>query len=277
MNIFGIIFLAVVLYFIFNKINNKAKRTEQIANRQRDFAKVREKVKKIDLELSIEKKVKCDDGIVRVYKGSMYGVIKELINTQEKCKISSKEVSPGWSPKTLKDFFFAPNIKFEKWFSENGTTLNANKISKMNLHIIEQEEDYNKKYGKQIRVQRSGRLDGKIGANLICVNGYYFLSEMYRDALNLFSGEINGQVFINGKTQNKIKTNSKSQAFEKLSESIDQSNFSDTQKKSTDNFLAEIKKNTENSKVDDNKICSNCGNNVKKSKFCSKCGEKTMT
>ena len=35
--------------------------------------------------------------------------------------------------------------------------------------------------------------------------------------------------------------------------------------------------NIENSKEDNNKICSNCGNNIEKSKFCSKCGEKTMS
>jgi hypothetical protein len=257
MNIFGIIFLAVVLYIIISRINNKAKKTERIANRQKHFAKVKEEVKKIDLELSVEKKVKCDDAIIRVYKGSMYGVIKELINTQDKCKISSKEVSPGWSPRTLKDFFFDPNIKFEKWFSEKGTTLKPKQILKMNLSIIEQQEDYNKKYKTQMHVSRSLRLDGKVGANLICINGYYFLSEMYRDALNLFSGEINSQVFINGKTQtndNKINTD----VLE-----VEDKTVEDLQ-------INEIEKN--NNKV---KFCSKCGNNVENQKFCAKCGNKT--
>ena len=35
-----------------------------------------EKKNKVDKKLSIEKKVKCDDGTIRTYNGHMYGIIK---------------------------------------------------------------------------------------------------------------------------------------------------------------------------------------------------------
>ena len=130
-------------------------------------------------ELSIEKKIKCDDGVVRVYKGYMRGVISE------------------YTKRDLSIFIYksrAPHniyltIDRVKCFSKDGKTLNCDEIISNYKHKRQLIDKFEKKYKEIIPRNyisiRHMASDAKEYLHLDCINGIFFYSDK-----TPFSGEI---------------------------------------------------------------------------------------
>ena len=133
-------------------------------------------------ELSIEKKIKCDDGVIRIYKEDMRGIISESGDDASFIiyKAREKEIN-------LK-------IDREKWFSKEGKTLNRDEIISNNNYKRQLNEKFQKKHKEIIdyeyrqtkrRVQMTKFDYHYHQKHLICINGIFFYSN-----ITLFSGEI---------------------------------------------------------------------------------------
>lgn len=136
-------------------------------------------------ELSIEKKIKCDDGVIRIYKEEMRGIISESGDDASFIiyKAREKEIN-------LK-------IDREKWFSKEGKTLNRDEIISNNNYKRQLNEKFQKKH-KEIIDYEYRQTRGQISItksfyhdyhyhqkHLICINGVFFYSN-----ITPFSGEI---------------------------------------------------------------------------------------
>lgn len=193
-------------------LKEQDKRWEEQRKKSRQIKKKLDaKKKKLDAILSIEKKVKCDDGITRIYNGFMYGIIKEKAVTQngswpyEVISVVSKastsvinadyiySVDKSWS-----DGIFNKSISNEKWFSESGITLNIDEIISKAAYFHKKYWDYKKTYvSRSFTTFEAGR---KPEYNIVRVNGYMFYQLSSAGGPNdiLFSGIIDGIVLTNG-------------------------------------------------------------------------------
>jgi len=137
-------------------------------------------------ELSIQKKIKCDDGSIRIYKEDMRGVISE-----------SGYYASFFIYKALtKAHINLVNLVIdrEKWFSKEGKTLNRDEIISNNNYKRQLNEKFQKKYKEIIEEkQRQNRFRGQMTEinyhyhqkHLICINGIFFYSN-----ITPFSGEL---------------------------------------------------------------------------------------
>ena len=153
------------------------------------------KKKEEDKRLSKEKKIKCDDGVTRIYNGFMWGLIREIdkektINTSS---IISHDESDNISLTSFRSAFRL-EIPNEKWFSIKGKSLNSHEILNYlpsnKIHYESEFKDilptvkYNPTYSKKI----------------ISINGYLFHDTIFghSEPNKLFSGTIDKKEYFNG-------------------------------------------------------------------------------
>lgn len=132
-------------------------------------------------ELSIEKNIKCDDGVIRIYKEEMRGIISEY--TERDLSIF---IYKSRAPHNIRH-----TIDRIKCFSKDGKTLNCDEITSNYKHKRQLDDKFDKKYKEIIprhRYQISIRQkspDAKEYLHLYCINGIFFYSDK-----TPFSGEI---------------------------------------------------------------------------------------
>ena len=203
----------------------------------------------VDKKLSLEKKVKCDDGITRVYNGFMWGIIKcdagtKLINEKgKKFGVDTKgnngyfnvyEIIPdNYSEfvqkrkfnnslfeitdepsKEINNYKFDLNIRTEKWFSENGISLSIEEIFAKDKQYFKMKNEYNKRWSNT-RVLSNPRLIN----TLICINGYFFRAVSH-SPISLFSGTIDGIKIKNGQLKGKYFNDQSSETIEEYNENV---------------------------------------------------------
>ena len=154
-----------------------------------------EKKNKVDKKLSIEKKVKCDDGAIRNYNGHMYGIIK---CEDSPAKIDTKSIIA--KRKMKRDLPFSPEIRNEKWFSEDGKLLTPELIISKAKTCQKSIYNYQSKYSGFTNWHPSPI----VYYYLICINGLFFhlkgeWSTSSSFPTKLFSGTIDGIKCTNGK------------------------------------------------------------------------------
>ena len=130
-------------------------------------------------ELSIEKNIKCDDGVIRIYKEDMRGIISEY--TERDLSIF---IYKSRAPHNIR-----LTIDRIKCFSKDGKTLNCDEIISNYKHKSQLNDKFFKKYEEIIPrdhiTRRPFAPDAKVYSSLYCINGIFFYSDK-----TPFSGEI---------------------------------------------------------------------------------------
>ena len=130
-------------------------------------------------ELSIQKKIKCDDGVIRIYKEDMRGVISESMGEDLSIFI--------YKSRAPHNIYLV--ISHIKCFSKDGKTLNCDEIISNYKHKRQLDDKFFKKYKEIIPrtyITSSPRKRlAKEYSNLDCINGIFFYSDK-----TPFSGEI---------------------------------------------------------------------------------------
>ena len=203
------------------------KKKEQ-ADREVRLAPLRKEKQKVDKNLSIEKNVTCDDGITRIYKGSMFGIIKEHQNNFTVSYIESTDEVENYYINDFYDIGFelddniveytnkrkSREIINQKWFSWRGKKLNVDEILKLNKRYHSLNRRYNERFEDILETMKT---NGPIYRKLICINDYYFMPCSNGYPEKPFSGTIDGVAYINGLAiQNEIE-NTKRNETENLS------------------------------------------------------------
>ena len=211
MNKYLFIFMLIIVICLFiiryknGKARKKKKRKEleiYEANKKIKDAEIQTRLaplilkkKEEDKRLSKEKKIKCDDGVTRIYNGFMWGLIREIdkektINTSS---IISHDESDNISLTSFRSAFRL-EIPNEKWFSIKGKSLNSHEILNYlpsnKIHYESEFKDilptvkYNPTYSKKI----------------ISINGYLFHDTIFghSEPNKLFSGTIDKKEYFNG-------------------------------------------------------------------------------
>ena len=247
--IVGLILLLLALYFFYK--GEKNRKEEEAQNKKREKIKARKKEEKLKKEqhkerlkvdhqyakLHKEKLVDCDDGVSRIYQESSNGIIIDqdtfaddfnytyyLMNWLNKDIKSSRIIKV----RTIESINHRPNeyeiidktILNQKWFSEDGVTLNAKNIilydSKYKLIDNQKdlsEDDLNHLHpesnaiifdtlGPKPKAKESQKNYREKYRRLICINGFIFEKT---SPLKLFSGKINDIVFIDGLSKENCK------------------------------------------------------------------------
>lgn len=200
--------LTIILFiFLINRQRKKAQKKRIAAEKQRIKAEEQKKREKEEYDKeynslkSIEKNVKCDDGITRRYGGFMFGIIKEEKEIPfEQLIISDLESTVVGK---LQEY-----ISTEKWFSEEGITLNSAQIlsRQVDYHRLEYEWEKIEKRVVQIRISYSDlefekRQAWSGGVKVILINNIFFeAGGRYSRPipLKLFSGTINDIIISDG-------------------------------------------------------------------------------
>ncbi len=214
-------------------------------------------------KLHKEKVVDCDDGVSRIVKESSTGIIISAayeddfslsgyltkdhylsINGSNTIKVGTIESINGRSNKNY-------DIFNQKWFSEQGVSLNVEQIIKYytkkkliedRLAKIKNEERLEKiKRGERIEFVTlpANKNESNYRPNLICINRFMF--EKYASTLRLFSGKLDDTVLIDGLIKENFKeqyiasTGKSEKEFEKFWET----------KKSIEKTLSNVKNNNE--------------------------------
>jgi len=136
-------------------------------------------------ELSIQKKIKCDDGVIRIYEESMRGIIS--VSDSDASFFIYKTISSGHT-----DLI----INREKWFSKEGKTLNREEIISNNNYKRQHNDIFQKKYkeiikeeqrqnSSRVKFSRTKMNHHNHSNKIICINDILFYSD-----ITPFSGEI---------------------------------------------------------------------------------------
>lgn len=190
----------IVLLLIFWKIRRDINYKKHEKLRQKEQAKrdeerkvrlaaLRIKKKDEDKLLSIEKNVTCDDGKVRKYNGFMYGIIREQIEDIVVSSISADD-------KNYDKFPFNKEIQNHLWFSENGKALKSEEILAKQKEYYALKHDYESRYHGLIGRTRVTRTFRKF--KLCSINGFYFHSSISNVPQKLFTGKIDGSIYVDG-------------------------------------------------------------------------------
>lgn len=126
--------LLILIYIIFY-IQKKA--AVQAAEKEKNYKILQEKKNIEDQELLKEIKVKCDDGIVRIYSESMFGILREYLGTKE-VKIRLQDSDDEQYLKLSNELFF----------SSKGVLLDKDEILVQSKKYIEKKEEYLSRYGQ---------------------------------------------------------------------------------------------------------------------------------
>jgi len=193
MNIYiSILILLIFLTYIITTLNKKRKARKHLENeewqkrRQEEYDLLVINRKEARRKLYIEKKVKCDDGITRVYLGADYGIIKEY---SEGIIINSLKVDNRQNDRP-----FNSKISNQKWFSDEGITLNTiEDIIEKNKKYNELRNDYQNRY--RVRGTMINYADEN---SLIYINNFLFYGYGSVRIGGSFTGKVNGEIYENG-------------------------------------------------------------------------------
>ena len=192
----------------------KAIKKEEKLKRQKHIERL--KVDPKYAKLHKEKVVDCDDGVSRIVKESSTGIIirrayeadtslffsvKNAINHSYKIKVSFLSPINGQERK-----YVGITIFNEKWFSEQGVSLNVEQIIKYYTKKKLIEDKLAKKKSEEIFslvTLGPGEDESNYRPRLICINGFMF--EKYASTLRLFSGILDDTVLIDGLTKENFK------------------------------------------------------------------------
>jgi len=167
----------------------KAKRD---AKRKRRLAALETKKQEEDEKLAAKKNVTCDDGVVRKYNSSMYGIIKEQVKDILVSSISPDKMK-GYS------LLFEKEIKNYNWFSEDGITLKSKQVLAKQKKYFSLKRNYEERY-RELLVQLRFQPGGIVGiSSLCCINNTFFHAHASSKLPHkLFSGIIDGSRYVNG-------------------------------------------------------------------------------
>ncbi|MGY8939731.1 MAG: toxin-antitoxin system YwqK family antitoxin, partial [Flavobacteriales bacterium] len=207
-----ILFVVVLVFLLItrNKIKERAKReAERLVAKRIQLNLLSKKKKEEDKALSVEKKVKCDDGFTRIYNGFMYGIIRENV---DEGSISVKEIRANDGHKRHSSHIYVHyfnelfnlEISNQKWFSDDGVTLNSSEILIKNEHyfILKNfdetriEDIKTWKMQKEPLVYKESKRIPR--SSLCCINNIYFHTTFLKNPCELFSGTIDGTEYLNG-------------------------------------------------------------------------------
>ena len=157
-----------------------------------------------DDELAIEKLILCDDGVKRIYKGLMFGIIKEQIGTSEKIN-SNKDNFNLNEKESIKNPSFSSTlvVKSEKWFTSSGEYIPKGEVIKCFFKRESLISDYNKRYGLSNISARIEEYNSNIithnRSEIINIDGFWFkLTEESFRFIEEFSGKLYGINYLNG-------------------------------------------------------------------------------
>lgn len=202
-----IIILIVIISVVFFRISHlktkkmkddKIKDDKIIVDKKKSLLK--EKKIKEDFELSLQKEVKCDDGVDRIYNGFMYGVLKVQIKTinVDKIIVSHEDIiqmSKSSGVNHIKNVF-NKNIRTESWFSESGISLDLEQILIKRDFVINMRNSYKTRYRSIMATIKWNHRIKEI-EDILIINNYVFLETPFTP----FYGEIDGVNYINGKKE----------------------------------------------------------------------------
>ena len=158
----------------------------------------------MDDELAIEKLILCDDGVKRIYRGEMFGIIKEQIGTTEEI-ISNKDNFILDEKESIKNPSFSSTlfVKSEKWFTSSGEYIPKEEVIKCFFERNSLISDYNKRYGLSNISARIEEYNSNIitrnRSEIINIDGAWFIltEEPFR-FIQEFSGKLYGINYLNG-------------------------------------------------------------------------------
>ncbi len=189
---------------IFNNVFNKTPKKNNIEK----LKNLKLQLKKEDERLSIEKEVKCDDGVVRIYNGFMFGIIKDKADEGNNGYLNVDEIiADGYVRPELKKYInWDLKIHAEKWFCEKGIKLNADEIISKNELFFKLQRKYDSIYSS-VSLLSDGEVKrnnlyianeskgGRLTQSLICINDFFFSENQMKPRgipQVLFSGKIGG-------------------------------------------------------------------------------------
>lgn len=211
-----IVFTTIIAVVFFRLKHLKTKKIKDTKRREdkiiydKNKSLLKEKKTKEDFELSLQKEVRCDDGVVRIYKQNMYGSLREKNESigVEKVIVAIKDInqmSKNSGYDYIKDLF-NKNIKNESWFSESGVTLNLEQILIKEDYRVNMSNSYKNRYKSLLSnliIKFSKSVKEK--EDLIIINNYVFLETPFTP----FYGEIDGINYIHGEKEiNELKEDS---------------------------------------------------------------------
>jgi|SaaInlStandDraft_1057018.scaffolds.fasta_scaffold01648_6 uncharacterized protein YgiM (DUF1202 family) len=191
--------------FLFNfwlfKRRSKIKKDQEIlrkekakrdAKRKRRLAVLETEKQEEDEKLAAKKNVTCDDGVVRKYNSSMYGIIKEQVKDILVSSISPDKMK-GYS------LLFEKEIKNYNWFSEDGITLKSKQILAKQKKYFSLKRNYEERY-RELLVRLRFQPGAIVGiSSLCCINNTFFHAHASSKLPHkLFSGMIDGSRYVNG-------------------------------------------------------------------------------
>jgi len=204
-----ILFVVVLVFLLItrNKIKERAKReAERLVAKRIQLNLLSKKKKEVDKALSVENKVKCDDGFTRIYNGFMYGIIRENV---DEGSIFVKEIRANYGYKRhssnkyvdyfkddINDLFYL-EISNQKWFSDDGVTLNSSEILIKNEHYFIL-KNVDETRIEDIKTWEHHRRHRRPRSSLCCINNIYFHTTLLKNPYELFSGTIDGTEYLNG-------------------------------------------------------------------------------
>jgi hypothetical protein len=150
-----------------------------------------------DDELAIEKLILCDDGVKRIYRGEMFGIIKEQIGTSETINSNKDNFikNPSFSSTLV--------VKSEKWFTSSGEYIPKEEVINCFFERRALISDYNERYGLSnipARIEEyNSNIITHIRSEIINIDGFWFeLTEEPFRFIDEFSGKLYGINYLNG-------------------------------------------------------------------------------
>ena len=213
MSIYVIILILIILIFLYVKKRNELKEANEkqqlfIKKREEKERKLRKLKDEEDLELNVEESVLCEDGVERIYRNSMYGLIIEstmLNDIPKSYDLGNSEIKaisagmalgiPKFSKSKITQKLNLSLIFRQKCFSQKGKFLNSSEILKLRRLKDRKEANYYRKYRDLLpRIHPAPQC-----ATIYIINEFYFINYFDRTpSFQLFNGRLDNLQYKNG-------------------------------------------------------------------------------
>ena len=191
-----ILIISVVVFIIYKR------RKLNLEKRKKEQEKIMAKKQKEYNLLNQEKKVICDDGVERIYRANMFGIIEEKIDEQHQwldC-MNNPDIFYSESPELLayyNDKYIKLGIEYYNWYSETGNKLNTtDEIKKADIKFRIKYDKYYYKYISNHKIKLNHSLASP--GSMIVINDFVFFQN-WGKSLYVFSGKILGKKINKGK------------------------------------------------------------------------------
>tara|TARA_Y100000739_G_scaffold198100_1_gene180969 strand:- start:281 stop:922 length:642 start_codon:yes stop_codon:yes gene_type:complete len=210
MIIYILLLIIIILIFLYLKKIKDNERQKMLIIKQKRFKETEDKNKKLrelknneDAKLNRSISVLCEDGIPRVYKESMYGLIIESKFVNDK-KLKSYDfgnsrlkITAAFGKGEITQKLVYMGMFKEKWFSPKGKILNSTEILELRSLKKKKESEYYFRYG-DILPRKRYPSPGP-GVVIYLINEIYFINYFDRSPeFQLFNGELSGVKYKNG-------------------------------------------------------------------------------